>query len=55
MNKSLSRCADCGEDCLILTQVSSGPEIILLSKDCHNFKYSKEIQNKINYVEEKKG
>ena len=55
MKRILSRCADCAEDHPILTQVSSGPEIILLCKDCHNFKYSKEIQNKINYVEEEKG
>ena len=28
MRKNLSSCADCGEDSPILTQVSSGPEII---------------------------
>ena len=52
MNKNLSRCADCGDDTSILTQVSSGPEVIMICSDCHNLKYSKEIQNKIWYVKE---
>ena len=54
MKKRLSRCEDCGEDDSILTQISSGPEAILLCKDCYNLKYSKEVQNMINYVKEKK-
>ena len=55
MRKSLSSCTDCGEDDPILTQISSGPEIIFLCSDCYNFKYSKERQkNEINYFEEEK-
>ena len=54
MKKSLSRCGDCGDDTSILTQVSSGPEVVLLCNDCCNLKYSKEIQNEINYVEKEK-
>ena len=52
MKKLLSSCADCGEDNSILTQVSSGLEIIFLCSDCYKLKYSKEIQNEITYVEE---
>tara|TARA_B100000787_G_C16026264_1_gene220690 strand:- start:396 stop:563 length:168 start_codon:yes stop_codon:yes gene_type:complete len=52
MKKRLFSCADCGDDVSILTQVSSGPEAILLCSDCYNLKYFNEIQNKINYVEE---
>ena len=52
MKKNLFRCTDCGDDSSILTQVSSGPEVVLLCSDCHNLKYSKEIQSEINYVEE---
>ena len=51
MKKRLSSCSDCGDDTSILTQVSSGPEAILLCTDCYNLKYSKEIQNEISYVE----
>jgi hypothetical protein len=51
MKKNLFKCGDCGEDTSILTQVSSGPEVILLCSDYHMFKYSKEMQNEINYVE----
>ena len=54
MKKYLSNCSDCGEDNTILTQVSSGPEIIFLCSDCYNLKYSKEVQNEINYVKEEK-
>ena len=54
MKKNLSRCAGCGEDSSILTQVSSGPEIIFLCSNCHNLKYSKDVWNEINYVEEEK-
>ena len=53
MKKRLSSCADCGEDNSILTQVSSGPEVIFLCSDCHNLKYSKEVKNEIRYVEKK--
>ena len=50
MKKNLSRCTDCGDDTSILTQVSSGPEVVLLCSDCYNLKYSKE--HEIGYVEE---
>ena len=49
MRKRLLCCTDCGNDTSILTQVSSGPEVILLCSDCYNLKYSKETQNEINY------
>ena len=54
MKKRLSSCSDCGDDTSILTQVSSGPEVILLCTDCYNLKYSKEIQNEISYFEKEK-
>ena len=54
MKKNLSRCTDCGDDTSILTQVSSGPEVVLLCSDCYNLKYSKEIQNEIIYDEKEK-
>ena len=54
MKKRLSSCSDCGDDISILTQVSSGPEVILLCTDCYNLKYLKEIQNEISYVEKEK-
>ena len=50
MKKNLSSCADCGEDNHILTQVSSGPEVIFLCSDCYNFKYFKEMKNEIRYI-----
>jgi len=50
MKKNLSRCIDCGDDSSILTQVSSGPEVVLLCSDCYNLKCSKEVQNKISFV-----
>ena len=53
MKKCLSSCANCGEGDIILTQVSSGPEIIFLCSDCYNLKYSKEVQNEITYVKKK--
>ena len=53
MKKCLSICVDCGEDNAILTQVSSGPEIIFLCSDCYNLKYSNQVQKKIKYVEKK--
>jgi len=54
VKKRLSACIDCGDDTSILTQVSSGPEVILLCTDCYNLKYSKEIQNEISYDEKEK-
>ena len=54
MKKRLSNCTDCGDDNSILTQVSSGPEAILLCTDCYNLKYFKEIQNEISYEEKEK-
>ena len=53
MKKRLSGCSECGDDIAILTQVSSGPEVILLCTDCYNLKHSNEIQNYIGYEEEK--
>ena len=54
MQKRLSACTDCGDDTSILTQVSSGPDIMMLCSDCYNLKYSKEIQNEISYVKKEK-
>ena len=54
MKKNLSRCTDCGDDTSILTQVSCGPDVILLCSDCYNLKYSKEIQNEIIYDKKEK-
>ena len=54
MKKNLFRCEDCGENNSILTQVSSGPEVIFLCSDCYNLKFSKEVQNEISHVKEKK-
>ena len=54
MKKRLSNCTDCGDDNSILTQVSSGPEVILLCTDCYNLKYFKEIQYEISYEEKEK-
>ena len=53
MKKCLSGCSECGDDTAILTQVSSGPEVILLCTDCYNLKHSNETQNHISYDEEK--
>ena len=50
MKKCLSSCANCGEGDIILTQVSSGPEIIFLCSDCYNLKYSDVLQKEIEYV-----
>tara|TARA_B100000795_G_C22637780_1_gene375194 strand:- start:599 stop:766 length:168 start_codon:yes stop_codon:yes gene_type:complete len=54
MKKRLLSCSDCGDETSILSQVSSGPEVILLCSDCHTLKYSKEIQNEIIYDEKEK-
>ena len=53
MKKHLFCCTDCGDDNSILTQVSSGPEVILLYSECYNLKYSKELQNEISHDEKK--
>ena len=49
MKKNLLSCADCGDDTSILTQVSSGPEVILICSECYNLKYSRELQNEIRH------
>ena len=54
MKKLLSRWANCTEVNLMLTQVSSGSEIIFPCSDCYNLKYSNEVQNEIKYVEKEK-
>jgi hypothetical protein len=54
MKKHISACINCGEDNTILTQVSSGPEAMLLCSDCFNLKYSNEAQNETCYTEEEK-
>ena len=54
MKKRLSSCSDCGDDTSILTQVSSGPDVILLCTDCYNLKYSKEIKTEISYDKKEK-
>ena len=50
MKKNLPSCDDCGDNNSILSQVSSGPDAILLCSDCYNLKYLKEKQSEINYV-----
>ena len=54
MKKCLSSCTDCGDDTSILTQVSSGPQVILLCTDCYNLKYSNEVNNQIIYDKKEK-
>ena len=54
MKKILSSCTNCGDETSILTQVSSGPEIILLCGDCYNSKYSKELKDEFNHDKEEK-
>ena len=54
MKKRLINCEDCGVDNSILTQVSSGPEAIFLCADWYNLKYSNEVKNENNHIEEKK-
>jgi hypothetical protein len=53
MKKYLFTCTDCGDDTSILTQVSSGPQVILLCTDCYNLKYSNEVNNQIIYDKKK--
>ncbi|MDC0437445.1 hypothetical protein OAL84_00145 [Pelagibacteraceae bacterium] len=53
MKKTLSSCAECGEDKSILTQVSCTLEVIYLCSDCYKSKYSEEVRKEIenkNYV-----
>ena len=47
MKKIPSSCADCGEDKLILTQVSTTVEIIYLCSDCYKDRYLEEARNQI--------
>ena len=47
MKKITPSCAECGENKLILTQVSSTIEIIYLCSDCYKDKYSEEARNQI--------
>ena len=54
MKKQISTCADCGEDNSILTQVSSGPDVIHICIDCYILNKSKEINNEISYAQEEK-
>ena len=54
MKKRLSSCIECGEESSILTEVTSGIEVIFLCSDCYNLKYSKEVQNEIKYTEKEK-
>ena len=53
MSFSSSNCADCGENNSILTQISSGPEVLFLCSECYNQRYSKEVQKEIKYVKKK--
>ena len=52
MKKLLSSCLECGDNTSILTQVSSGPEVVLLCANCYSLKYSKDSQSEIDYNEE---
>tara|TARA_B100000787_G_C16020736_1_gene218333 strand:- start:300 stop:485 length:186 start_codon:yes stop_codon:yes gene_type:complete len=54
IKKNLPCCIDCGDDNSILTQISSGPEIVLLCSVCYNQKYLNEIQNEINHIKKEK-
>ena len=54
MKKLLSSCLECGDNTSILTQVSSGPEVILLCANCYSLKHSKENQSKTEHNEEEK-
>ena len=47
MKKIPSSCAECGENKLILTQISSTIEITYLCSDCYKDKYSEEVRNQI--------
>jgi hypothetical protein len=47
MKKIPSSCSECGENKLILTQVSCTIEIIYLCSDCYKNKYVEQITNQI--------
>lgn len=47
MKKTLSKCNECGEDKLILTQVSCTVEVIYLCGDCYKDKYTEEVREEI--------
>ena len=47
MKKTLSSCAECGENKSILTQVSCTVEVIYLCSDCYKNKYSEEVRKEI--------
>ena len=53
MKKRLSGCSECGDDTAILTQVSSGPEVISLCTDCYNLKHTNETPKHIGHEEKK--
>mgnify|MGYP001245441323 FL=1 len=50
MKKTLSSCAECGENKSILTQVSCTVEVIFLCSDCYKSKYSEEVRKEIEKV-----
>jgi hypothetical protein len=47
MKKTLSSCAECGENKSILTQVSCTVEVIYLFSHCYKNKYSQEVMKEI--------
>ena len=47
MKKTLSSCAECGENKSILTQVSCTVKVIYLCSDCYKNKYSEEVRKEI--------
>ena len=48
MKKNPSSCQECGENKMVLTQVSNTVEIIYLCSDCYQDKYSEEARNQID-------
>jgi len=50
MKKTLSSCAECGENKSILTQVSFTVEVIFLCSDCYKSKYAEEVPKEIEKV-----
>ena len=54
MKKPPPSCAECGENKSILTQVSSGPDTIMLCSDCYNLKYLSDAQNVTTHDEKEK-
>ena len=47
MKKNPSSCQECGENKMVLTQVSNTIEIIYLCSDCYKDKYSEEVREEI--------